>query len=227
MDIASVGGIIVDLFIAAIIITISFIGYKKGLTSVLYKIIAFIVSILIVFVLYKPVSNTIITHTKIDDNIASSIQNVLPDVINTNGEQIEESEAEFSNASVQVINKYISEAVAKSESDIKYYISIQLACTIIRLVTMIILYIVSNVILIVLKFAIDIVGKLPIISTFNSAGGLIYGVIKSFLIIYIILAVLSLVSSLISTWGIIEAIDESFIGSRMYNNNILINLIIK
>lgn len=227
MSIALISGIIVDLFIVAIIISVSYIGYRRGLTAVLYKIIAFVVSILIVFVLYKPVSNTIIANTKFDDNIASAIQNVLPDIINTDGKQIEETEAEFSKASVQIINQYITEAVEKSENDIKNYISHQLACTIVRLVTMIILYVVSNIILIILKFAIDIVGKLPIISTFNSAGGLIYGVIKSFIIIYIILAIMSLISPLISTWGIIESIDESFIGSRMYNNNVLINLITK
>ena len=107
MSIALISGIIVDLFIVAIIISVSYIGYRRGLTAVLYKIIAFVVSILIVFVLYKPVSNTIIANTKFDDNIASAIQNVLPDIINTDGKQIEETEAEFSKASVQIINQYI------------------------------------------------------------------------------------------------------------------------
>ena len=46
------GGILVDILIASIIVSVSYIGYKKGLTSVLYKIIAFILSIIIVNVLF-------------------------------------------------------------------------------------------------------------------------------------------------------------------------------
>ena len=62
---------------------------------------------------------------------------------------------------------------------------------------------------------------------FNKSGGLIYGVIKGFLTIYVILAVFSMISPLISEWGIISAIQDSTLGNKMYNNNIILNLIIK
>ena len=97
----------------------------------------------------------------------------------------------------------------------------------IRVITIVILYIVSRILLIVLKFATNIIASLPIISTVNKSGGLIYGVLKSFIIIYAILAVLSAFSPIISSWGIISAIESSWIGKAMYNNNIILNLIIK
>ena len=220
-------GILIDLFIVLIILSISYMGYRKGLTSVLYKIIVFIVSLLIVFVLYKPVANIVIKNTKIDDNIATTIKNVLPENIVNAESKIEENDSKISNGSMELINKYISEAIEKSEQNIVNYVATKLSYIVVQIGTIIVLYIASNIILFVLKFAIDIVVKLPIISTFNQAGGLIYGVIKSFLIIYIILAILSLLSPMISSWGIIEAIEDSFLGSRMYNNNVLVNLIIK
>ena len=220
-------GILIDLFIVLIILSISYMGYRKGLTSVLYKIIVFIVSLLIVFVLYKPVANIVIKNTKIDDNIATTIKNVLPENIVNAESKIEENDSKISNGSMELINKYISEAIEKSEQNIVNYVATKLSYIVVQIGTIIVLYIASNIILFVLKLAIDIVAKLPIISTFNQAGGLIYGVIKSFLIIYIILAILSLLSPMISSWGIIEAIEDSFLGSRMYNNNVLVNLIIK
>lgn len=221
------GGIIVDLLIASIIISVSYIGYKRGLTSVLYKIIAFILSIIIVLVLYKPVSNTIIENTNFDENIASTIKEVLPESMLSEKNQEDEKNSNISKGTITLINNYISEAVEKAENNTVDYVATQLSYFLVKIVTMIILYVVSRMLLIVLKFATDIIASLPIISTFNKSGGLIYGVLKSFIIIYAILAILSAFSPIISSWGIIAAIESSCIGKAMYNNNIILNLIIK
>ena len=53
------GGILVDLVIISILISNSYWGYRRGLVAVLFKVLLFIVSLLIVFLLYKPVSNSI------------------------------------------------------------------------------------------------------------------------------------------------------------------------
>lgn len=221
------GGIIVDLLIASIIISVSYMGYKRGLTSVLYKIIAFILSIIIVLILYKPVSNTIIEKTNWDENIASTIKEVLPEGMLSEGNQVNEQNTNISKGTIQIINNYVSEAIEKAESSTIDYVAVQLSYFLIRIITVIILYVVSRMLLIVLKFATDIIASLPIISTFNKSGGLIYGVLKSFIIVYAILAILSAFSPIISSWGIISAIDNSWLGSAMYNNNIILNLIIK
>ncbi len=219
-------GILVDIIIISIIISISYIGYKKGLTSVLYKIIAFILSITIMFILYIPVSNTIINNTQLDEKIAIIIKDVLPQDMISSEKQIEE-DVGASKGSIKIINNYISEAIEKSEQDTVNYVSIQLSYFLVRIITMIILYIISRIILMVLKFATDIISNLPIISTFNKSGGLIYGVIKSFIIIYAILAIFSAFSPIISSWGIINAIETSYLGRLMYNHNIILSLILK
>lgn len=221
------GGIIVDLLIASIIISVSYMGYKKGLTSVLYKIIAFILSIIIVFILYKPVSNTIIKNTNFDENIASTIKEVLPENMLSEENKIDDENTNVSKGTISLINNYISEAIEKAEDNTVDYVAIQLSYFLIRIITIIILYVVSRMILIVLKFATDIIASLPIISIFNKSGGLIYGVLKSFIIVYAILAIFSAFSPIISSWGIISAIDSSWIGKAMYNNNIILNLIIR
>ena len=92
---------------------------------------------------------------------------------------------------------------------------------------MVILFIVSRIILVIIKFATNIISNLPVISTFDKSGGLIYGVIKSFLIVFAILAIFSAFSPIISSWGIIDAIERSYIGKAMYNNNFILNLIMR
>lgn len=223
----SISGVIVDLIIISIIITTSYLSYKRGLSSVLYSIIAVVISIMIMFALYKPVSNTIISNTNLDENIANGIKNVLPEGLVNNGETINENSSEYSKGSTKLINGYVQEAVQKSESDVVGYVSLQLAYFLIRILTMIILYIVSRIILVIIRFATNIISNLPIIKTFDKGGGLIYGVIKSFLIVFVILAILSAFSPIISSWGVIGAIERSYIGKALYNNNFLLNLIMK
>ena len=63
------GGILVDLVIISILISNSYWGYRRGLVAVLFKILAFIVALLVVFLLYKPVSNSIINNTQLDETL--------------------------------------------------------------------------------------------------------------------------------------------------------------
>lgn len=92
---------------------------------------------------------------------------------------------------------------------------------------MLILLIISRFFLLFIRFAAELIANLPFIKLFNKSGGLIYGLIKGFLVIYLILAVFSIISPLISSWGIIDAIQDSTLGSKMYNNNIIVNIITK
>ena len=70
-------GIIVDLIIIAVVLLFIFLGYKKGLTGSLIKLLSFIIAIVVAFVLYKPVANAVIENTVIDDNIRTTLSATL------------------------------------------------------------------------------------------------------------------------------------------------------
>ena len=46
-----------------VIALITFIGYKRGLIKVAFKLISFLLAIVLAVVLYKPISNFIINNT--------------------------------------------------------------------------------------------------------------------------------------------------------------------
>ena len=222
------GGLIVDLIIISAIISSTYLGYRKGLVGVIFKIFVFIVSLIIVFMLYKPVSNAIINNTQIDDKIATSIYNSLSNTSLANNESLSTSNTNLSEGVVNLINSLLSDAISKAkDGETLIYISTELSYAIIRFASMILIFVVAKILLFVVRFAAEILASLPIISTFNRSGGFLYGLLKGLLIVYVILAVFSLISPVINSWGIISSIDNSFIGSKMYNNNIIINLISK
>lgn len=221
------GGILVDLVIISIIISSIYWGYRRGLVAVIFKILVFIISLIIVFLLYKPVSNSIMANTQIDEKLAALIESNLAGTTLADGNLLEPSESNFSTAVVNMINDFVKEALQKNVSSAIGYVSVELSHFMIRVGTMLILLIVSRFFLIFIRFAAELIANLPFIKLFNKSGGLIYGVIKGFLVIYLILAVFSVVSPLISSWGIIDAIQDSTLGSKMYNNNIIVNIITK
>lgn len=221
------GGILVDLVIISIIISSTYWGYRKGLVGVIFKVLVFIVSLLIVFVLYKPVSNSIINNTQIDEKLASAIRSNLEGTTLSDGELLEPSKSNFSEGVVGLINSFVSEALNQAKSDAVGYVSTELSYFMIRVGTMFLLFIASRFLLVFVRFAAELLGNLPFIRMFNKSGGLIYGIIKGFLVIYAIFAILSVISPLISSWGVINAIEDSSLGSKMYNNNFILNILIK
>lgn len=221
------GGILVDLVIISIIISSIYWGYRRGLVAAIFKILVFIISLLIVFLLYKPVSNSIMANTQIDEKLAALIQSNLEGTTLADGNLLEPSESNFSVAVVNMINDFVKEALQKNVPNAVGYVSVELSHFMIRVGTMLLLLIISRFFLLFIRFAAELIANLPFIKLFNKSGGLIYGVIKGFLVIYLILAVFSIISPLISSWGIIDAIQDSTLGSKMYNNNIIVNIITK
>lgn len=221
------GGVLVDLIIISMIISNAFWGYRRGLTAVIFKIIVFIISLFIMGILYKPVSNMIIKNTTLDEKIATAIEKNLTGTTLEDGNLLNVENTHVSEGVVNLINSFVTEALNRAEENAVHYVSIQLAYIMIQVGTMFLLFLVSRFFLLLIRFAAELIANLPIIKTFNKTGGLIYGILKGILTIYAILAILSIISPLISNMGIIRSIEDSKIGNSMYNNNIIVNIIMK
>ena len=76
--------VIIDLIIVGIIALCIISGYIKGITGSLIKILSFVLSLVVAFILFVPVSNFVIKNTEIDENIEKSIrETVLSDEENS------------------------------------------------------------------------------------------------------------------------------------------------
>ena len=223
----ALGGIIADLVLISMIISNAFWGYRKGLVAVVFKILTFIISLLIVFILYKPVSNAIMDNTQLDEKLSIAIEQNLTGTTLESGELLKAEESNVSKSVVELINSFVEEALRESKENAVQYVSQSLAVIMIRVGTFFLLFIVSRFLLLFIRFAAELIANLPIIKMFNKSGGLVYGIIKGFLMAYFILAIFSLLSPVISDLGIIRAIDDSMLASKLYNNNLILNIIFK
>ena len=209
--------IIVDLVILAIMILCIIIGYVRGLTGSLIKILSFVLSIVIAFILFIPISNLIIDKTQIDENLEQTIRETIIGNEQNKEENMPQAITDYIGQKVENVADDAKEAIADSTAR-------DVAVTIVKAGTWILLFIIARILLIFLRFITALIAKLPVIKQCDKLGGIIYGIIEGLIIIYVLLAIISFVSPMLSG-NLANAIDKSYIGSRMYNNNLLLKII--
>lgn len=219
--------ILVDIIILLLVALSIFIGYKRGLIKCAVNVLSFFIAIIVVILLTTPISNLIINNTKIDDNIKVSISKNL-NFNDTDAENVKLDD-ENSNAPEVVkeyVNNMILDSAKSSTQNIADALAENLSVMIINIAVAIILFIGTKFALIFVKVLADIIGKIPLIKQFNKAGGIIYGVASGIVRVYLILAIISIIAPLLVDSSLINAINSSIIGKMMYNNNILLKIIL-
>lgn len=216
-------GIIIDVFLILIMVGSIIIGYKRGLIKVAISFLAIIASIIIALILYRPVANFIISNTEADESISDGIYEKIKDV---DFENISEEDKE-KNGILQFSETYIRKGLEKSKDNVGRYVADSISVTIIEGLSFIGLLIVLRIAFIGLRLVSSFIENIPIIKQFNKSGGIIYGIIEGFFIISLILAILYILNPIVSNGEIEKNIRKSKIAKIVYENNIIINTIVK
>ena len=221
-------GIILDVIVIAIFALNIFICYKKGLVRLAVGLIAVLTAIVLSIILYKPISNLVIKNTGLD----KKIENVIIENFSAETKDGQDVSICFlyslgliCTICRNVLQKYVDDAVTKTQNEIVYETANTLAVKVINVVVFLIIFIIVRAVLQLLTFISDIITSLPIIKQCNEVGGVLYGVIKALLIIYAILAIVFFVIFITGKSNISDIISSSYITKFFYENNILLKLI--
>ena len=214
---------IVDIIIILIIVLAVFVGMKKGLISCVIDILAVIVALILAITLCRPVTNAIIDNTEFDENLRETIVQNIP--LNDVDFKVEEG-SNLPEPVVEYINEITSD-VNTSKDEAIDTIARELASGILSVIAFIAIFFIVRLVLALVKIVAKIIDKIPLIGQINKLGGAICGLIEGLIIIYAILAVLSMISPLIANTQILEQIYNSNIGALMYNNNLILKSIYK
>lgn len=196
-------GIVVDLIIIGIIVLSTFLAYQKGLVKLAIGLCAFAISIVVTVILYQPISNLVIHVTAIDETIENAIYEKANEVM----------QDEQNKAANQIIETTKNEMLPQTART--------LAVNIVRGGVMIVLFIAIRIALRFITALADAVAKLPILTQLNKTGGIIYGLARGLLIIYIALLILGIPRQINPNNTVTTSIDQSFLGKTMEENNLL------
>ena len=196
-------GIVIDIIVILFILLSVFLGYKKGLVALGIHLVAFIVALVVAFVLYRPIGALVITNTNIDESLQETIETKLEEVVNTeNGETSE----------ISLIGEIKTETISETAKT--------LSVNIIYGVTIIALFIILRIALVFITAIANWIAKLPILKQVNKTGGIIYGLLRGLLIVYLVLLVMNLIISLNPQSGINQAISETYLTKLMMQYNV-------
>lgn len=193
---------VVDIIIVLIIVISALLAYRKGLISLSVQLLATIISILIIIVIYKPVSNLIINTTGIDEYIQNEILEKVTDVV--------EQDKENNNQIVETIENGMLPETAQN-----------LSIDIVQGGVILILYILLRVALRFVTGLVNIVAKVPIIKQINKLGGVLYGIIRGLLLVYVILLFVNLSGNINSNNTVYKSVESSTLGKFMNENNLI------
>lgn len=211
--------IIADLIVIVILCMCIYVGYKRGLAGSLIRILSFIIAVCVAFVLFKPVSNIVIDNTNYDENIQSSLVQVFEEKENNKDEEKNDSPI------LQYINQEVEKATEEKKKEVINETSKNISIKIINILVFILLFILARIVLIFVKTLTNLIKKLPLIKQCDKIGGVIYGIAQGLLIIFIALALITFISTIINKYEIMEIINNSYIASKLNDNNILLNII--
>lgn len=196
---------IIDIIILVFILLSAIGGYRKGLISLGIHLFAFVLALLISFVLYRPIGNIIINTTQVDETIQATIQKNAETMVNTKGFE----------------NDLTKSLVESAENGMLPEVSKELAYNIVYLGTMIVLFLVLRVCLMLVNTVANAISKLPVLDQVNKLGGAAYGVVRGIIITYAVLLIISLGIAINPTTKLAQMIDDTYLAKTMMKNNIL------
>lgn len=220
---------IADIVVVAIIALAGFLGYKKGFIKTGFGFVSFFAAVVITFMFYKPVMGIIKEHTGFEQWMTEYLYNV--DLTGKDGNSNDDSEEEslktgqdyIDNLPTEVVELIGLDEIKENAKNIVIQKIVEFAE---KLLAIVIVYIVARIALLVVVLVLDLIAKLPILKQFNEILGLITGVILGLVRIYAIFIVITLLGSLPFTNGIVSIINSSLIASFLYNNNLLLRLLL-
>lgn len=144
-----------------------------------------------------------------------------------NEEKDNKEDKGFSKDISNYINKELAGKVGEEKTKAINAIAGNISVIIIRLLCGIGIFIIASILLILVKIFAKFLTKLPGIHQADKLGGAIYGFIEAMLIVWIVLAIINVISPAIDNTNLLDAINKSFIGGFLNNNNLLTKIIFK
>ena len=212
-------GVIVDIIVIAIIALSVFLGYRKGLIALAIQLCAVIIALVATLVLYKPISALIIGNTSLDENIQNAI---IEKAQNNNENNSQENTTQNTTQNNELANRDNIDGTEESNIiNIMPEVAKQISINIINIGVMLILYFGIKIALHFVTALANIVAKIPIIKQLNKLGGVIYGLLRGILLIYVVLLLISFAGQINPENTLHKQINESFITKEMYEHNII------
>lgn len=223
---------LMDIVLIAIIGIAGFVGYKMGFVKAIISFLSFFVAIGLALAFYNPLSVILAENTSIDNWIEEKIMNY--DASGDTNVQTTETAVETEEDADKTVTEILGELptiisnnlnVDTIQNNIRHEIAKKISELIMKLLSLIIIYVVVKLTFLIALLVFGGMMKLPVLKQVNEILGLAFGAIVGFLNMYLVFGILTFVSSITNIDFVINAIKSSAFASVMFDNNIIIKFL--
>ena len=211
-----------DILILAILLSLTFLGYKKGFLKTLTGVVSIILSFVLAMT-FSPQVESFIKSTPVYDAIYENIENSL---FSQNNENKEEYSTAKLNMPYEMIEN-IQEDIEGTKNEIAKTLTEKLGDILVKILSILLIFLAVRILLLIILSGFGIIRKLPLIGWFDKLLGALFGFLKGLLVVYLLLAVVTVCTALNSENKLIKEINHSEFAKVMYNNNVFLDFVYK
>jgi len=210
-----------DILILLILIIMTYLGYKKGFLRTLTGVISIILSFVLALT-FSPQVETFIKSTPVYENIYQNVEkNVAPSSQN-------EDEYNTSNLNMpQQMIKDIKQGAENAKNEALSTVTQKICDVSVKIVSIILIFLAVRILMMLLLSGFGIIKKLPFIGWFDRMLGALFGFIRGFLVVYLLLVLVTAFTAFNVDNPLVKSINHSEFAKVMYNNNVFLDFVSK
>ncbi len=214
----------VDLLILIVMILSVYFGHKKGFLKTITGVVSIVLSLILAITLYPHIEN-FIKETPV-------YEHVYENVISHTEEPINESNkiSDYGAGKLNLPKSFLQEMQKKADAtkeNIAYTIAKTTADSAVKIISMLLVFLVARLLIFLVVLLAGFLKKLPLIGWSDKLLGMLFGFVRGFLVIYLLLAVITVSAQLKSDNFAARAVKQSEFAKIMYNNNVFLDFVHK
>ncbi len=214
----------IDLLVLVLMVLSTYIGYKKGFLKTITGVISIVLSLVLAVTLY-PQMETFIKNTPVYETVYKNVEeHIAPPDVESN--KISDYGAGTLNLPRNFL-KQIQQTANDTQEDIATSIAESTANSSVKIVSMLAVFLLARLAIFLIVMVAGIIKKLPLIGWSDRMLGVLFGFVRGFLIVYLILAVVTVTAQFNSDNFAAKAVKQSEFAKVMYNNNVFLDFIYK
>ena len=220
----------IDLIGILIVLICAFFAYKRGFVKTFFGFISTFVAIALAFALCDAGVQAIKDNTGIDEWLESTLTTALK---SSSEEEIKSGEVKQ-----DIEENNMENALKDLPENIKNFVGLEeykenakntvienSKEIILKILSWVVIYLSVRIILFIICLVCNGIMSIPFLKQINNLTGLVLGLILGLFRIYVILAIISFIITIVPISPVVDAIKSSLIIGFMYENNLLVSLI--
>lgn len=207
-------------------------GRADGFIKTIFSICSIILALVLATVISPLVSKGLQQNEAVYGHITKTISKTIKidEKTESKTEQIETIDKlslpkSLINSLKENNNDEMKAALEVGKDNLKAYIVNYLACIVINAISFLGTFLLFLVILIIISNVLNIISRLPLINGLNKTAGLLVGVLKGLVVVWLLCIALTTLSGTKGGQTMFEMIEKSRLLSSIYNNNLLLKFV--